>query len=241
MVQYKATRLLFKADVIEALKDSDFFAVETPEGIFRMTKGDFYRDFDNVVKSASYLEKGVYHYPRTPLKAQKYLMQIISGDGISLKIKGKIDLSQFETPKQKSVKSTTKKNVYVIDTNVFVNCPNIISKIDLKCQVVLSAKVIDELDNLKIKLDTEGKRNVEKSLWNINHAMDASNVCMELSDLSLLPDDFSKKSPDNSILAVALKFKNANPIILTSDNGLQVKAKGLGIATISLKDFLSKH
>ena len=42
------------------------------------------------------------------------------------------------------------------------------------------------------------------------------------------------------ILTVALKFKDDNPILLTSDNGLQVKAKGLGITTISLKTFLKK-
>ena len=70
--------------------------------------------------------------------------------------------------------------------------------------------------------------------------MDTPNVSMELSDPSLLPDDFNKKSPDNNILTVALKYKGENPILLTSDNGLQIKAKGLGIATISLKDFLKR-
>ena len=70
--------------------------------------------------------------------------------------------------------------------------------------------------------------------------MDKPNVSMELSDSSLLPDDFNKKSPDNNILTVALKYKGENPILLTSDNGLQIKAKGLGIATISLKDFLKR-
>lgn len=33
---------------------------------------------------------------------------------------------------------------------------------------------------------------------------------------------------------------DTNPIMLTSDNGLQVKTKGLGITTITLKEFL-KH
>ena len=40
------------------------------------------------------------------------------------------------------------------------------------------------------------------------------------------------------ILTVALKYRSDNPILLTSDNGLQVKAKGLGIKTITLKEFL---
>lgn len=158
----------------------------------------------------------------------------------NLVVKGKIDLSQFETPKQKAVKSADKKNIYIIDTNVFVDYPDILSKIDTKYQVVLSAKVIDELDKLKIKLDDDGKRNVEKALKNINRALDASNVSMELSDISLLPSDFNAKSPDNNILTVALKFKEENPILLTSDNGLQVKAKGLKLSTISLREFL-KH
>lgn len=63
---------------------------------------------------------------------------------------------------------------------------------------------------------------------------------MELADLSLLPLDFNKRSPDNMILTVALKFKSENPILLTSDNGLQIKAKGLGITTITLKEFLKQ-
>ena len=166
--------------------------------------------------------------------------KIITSGDIKVKILDKIDLSKFETSKQKAVKSSTKRNFYIIDTNVFVNCPDIITKIDEKYLVILSAKVIDELDKLKIKLDSSEKQNVEKALRNINRAMDKRNVKMELSDPELLPADFNKKSPDNNILTVALKFKHENPILLTSDNGLQVKAKGLGIATISLKDFLKR-
>lgn len=166
--------------------------------------------------------------------------KVISSGDVRVKVIDKIDLSKFETPKQKAIKSITKQNVYIIDTNVFVNCPDIISKIDEKYMVVLSAKVIDELDKLKIKLDATGKLNVEKALRSINRAMDKRNIKMELSDVELLPDDFSKKSPDNNILTVALKYKNDNPILLTSDNGLQVKAKGLGVSTISLRDFLKR-
>ena len=70
--------------------------------------------------------------------------------------------------------------------------------------------------------------------------MDKRNVKMELADISLLPDDFNKKSPDNMILTVALKYCSENPILLTSDNGLQIKAKGLNIKTITLKEFLKR-
>ena len=163
---------------------------------------------------------------------------IKAGD-INLKIKGKIDLTQFETPLQKSVKSETKINIYIIDTNVFVNCPDIISKIDKKYPVVLSAKVTDELDKMKIKLDDQGKKNAEKALRNLNTEK-GHNIIYEFADTSLLPEDFDKRSPDNMILSVALKYKSENPIMLTSDNGLQLKSKILGIATISLKSFLKR-
>ena len=63
---------------------------------------------------------------------------------------------------------------------------------------------------------------------------------MNTADLTLLPNDFDKKSPDNFILSVALKYIDENPIMLTSDNGLQVKSKGFGITTITLKDFLKQ-
>lgn len=135
--------------------------------------------------------------------------------------------------------SQVKKNYYIIDTNVFVNCPDIISKIDKKYPVILSAKVTDELDKMKIKLDEDGKRNAEKALRNLNNETQ-HEVIYEFADVSLLPDDFDKRSPDNMIVSVALKYKDENPIMLTSDNGLQLKSKILGIATISLRNFLKR-
>ena len=156
-----------------------------------------------------------------------------------LKVLGKIDLSKFEKPKKEIVKG--KENIYIIDTNVFVDQPDIISKIDKQYQVVLSAKVIDELDKLKITLPTEQqKQNVQKAIKQINDSFDKRNIKMDTADLTLLPSDFDKKSPDNFILTVALKYKDENPIMLTSDNGLQLKSKGFGITTIKLKDFLKQ-
>jgi len=161
-----------------------------------------------------------------------------TADKIGVKVVGMIDLSKFERQKKEIVQD--KENLYIIDTNVFINCPDIISKIDKKYPVILSAKVIDELDNLKVKLDEQGKQDVQRALRNINQALNIRDLRMELSDISLLPDDFNKKSPDNMILTVALKYRDQNPIMLTSDNGLQVKAKGLGITTITLKEFLKQ-
>ena len=131
-------------------------------------------------------------------------------------------------------------NLYVIDTNIFVNCPNIISKMGKNATVILSAKVVDELDNLKYKLEDKDLRNVQMALKNINVAIDKGKVRMEMSDVSLLPRDFDRHNPDNNILSVVLRHKSESPTLLTSDNGLQIKAKAIGINVVGLKDFLAK-
>ena len=164
--------------------------------------------------------------------------EIIAGNGIEIHVKGKIDLSKFER-KKVELRSDV-QNYYVIDTNVFVNCPDIISRIDKQYPIIMAAKVIDELDKMKIKLDAKGKQNAENAIRSINRQLSIRDIRMEFSDSSLLPQDLDKKSPDNLILSVALKYKNGNPIILTSDNGLQLKSKALGVTTISLKDFLKR-
>jgi rRNA-processing protein FCF1 len=174
----------------------------------------------------------------------KIIEDVINNDPIppkapGLKVIDKIDLSKFEKPKKEIVKG--KENIYIIDTNVFVDHPDIISKIDRNYSIVLSAKVIDELDYLKISLTEEQRKNVQKALRLINDSIDKRGIKMDTADLTLLPNDFNKRSPDNLILSVALKYKGENPIMLTSDNGLQIKAKGMGITTITLKDFLNQR
>lgn len=153
------------------------------------------------------------------------------------KILGKIDLTPFERPKHEISKE--KENIFIIDTNVFVDYPDIISKIDKKYKVILSAKVLDELDTMKIKLDETGKRNAQRALLNVKDALLKKRIEMECSDASLLPEDF-KKSPDNLIMTVALKFKSKNPIMMTSDNGLSAKCIGMKITTITPKEFLKR-
>jgi len=199
----------------------------------------FYPHINNDVKTYLQKTKEVFlsnQYSTTTEKNENIEKE--SENKTGLKVLGKIDLSKFEKPKKEINKD--KENIYIIDTNVFVDQPDIISKIDHKYSIVLSAKVIDELDYLKISLTEEQKKNVQKALRQINDSLDKRNIKMDTADLTLLPNDFSKKSPDNFILSVALKYKDENPIMLTSDNGLQIKTKGLGITTITLKDFLKQ-
>lgn len=71
-VTYRATRLLFKRDLIEPLGDSDRIRIETPVGVFELTKADFCREFAGVIASRSYHEGGVYHFPKPPRRAEQF-------------------------------------------------------------------------------------------------------------------------------------------------------------------------
>ena len=75
VTHYKYSRLAFRRDVIEKLAPDDSFEVETPEGTYRFTRKQFEKVFSNVIKTKSYLKKGLYHYPRTPEKAFPYLIK----------------------------------------------------------------------------------------------------------------------------------------------------------------------
>lgn len=72
---YRASRLLFKAGVIEPLEPHQRFQVVTPEGTFEMTKADFYRVFPNVPRTMSYRVRGIYHYPVVPEAALQFIVK----------------------------------------------------------------------------------------------------------------------------------------------------------------------
>ena len=74
MVEYTSSRLCFKADLIEALKDNDSFIVCTPTGTFKFTKADFYRVFANVIKTKSYQEGRMYSCKYPPKRAMQFLI-----------------------------------------------------------------------------------------------------------------------------------------------------------------------
>lgn len=176
------------------------------------------------------------------LKAQEdkfatFESKTIESGNIRVTVTGKIDLSKFEKKRKEITES--KGTIYIIDTNVFVNCPDIISRIGNQCKIIVPAKVLEELDKLKLKEGID-KNNLNKAAKNINTAFIRHYSKMEEADLSLLPQDFDKHNPDCMILSVALKFKRENPILLTSDNVLQSRASGLGITTLSLSDFFKK-
>lgn len=74
MIEYISSRLCFKADLIEPLKDNDVFVVHTLNGTFKFTKADFYRVFSNVIETKSYQEGRLYSCKYPPKRALPFLI-----------------------------------------------------------------------------------------------------------------------------------------------------------------------
>lgn len=74
MVEYTNSRLCFKADLIESLKENDSFIVHTPNRTFKFTKADFYRVFSNVIETKSYQENRIYSCKYPPKRAMPFLI-----------------------------------------------------------------------------------------------------------------------------------------------------------------------
>jgi rRNA-processing protein FCF1 len=142
----------------------------------------------------------------------------------------------------KRVKDEVLAKTYIIDTNVFIKDPDIISKIDAKHYVALSLSVIEELDKLKTIADT--KSNASKAIVNINTALKKSSntkfsrVRKARADLTLLPDELQKKTADNLLLSLGLVYKKQNPTLLTLDRNFQSKAMMLDIPLVTMYELL---
>lgn len=150
--------------------------------------------------------------------------------------------SQTKEEKHNTIQQGQLGEAYVIDTNAFIYAPNIIEKISEEYPIFISAKVVDELDHRKDVTSGNDKKKVQKALKSINMAISNGRVQTITSDARLLPADFDRRSPDNLILSVALKLKRMGyaPILVTSDNGFQVKAKTLKIETVPYTKVKSK-
>lgn len=131
------------------------------------------------------------------------------------------------------------KRVYsfVIDTNVFIKDPIIISKVAPKNKIIIAAKVLDELDGFKI--NSQLKDVASKSIREI-FADKNKNIHRAKANIKLLPVDFNRKAPDNLILAVALMYKDKNGVLISDDKGLHEKAKTVEMQVLTYDDFIVK-
>lgn len=119
---------------------------------------------------------------------------------------------------------------YIIDTNVFISNPDVLSNLEGKIFIPLS--VIRELDNLKLKEGDLGER-ARHSIRNIDAILKD-----ECSNVEVKEDDTSIEYVDDRIIALARSF-SLPPKILSNDLCLRIKAKSFGIESESYYGTLS--
>lgn len=154
--------------------------------------------------------------------------------------------------RDRAIKEELAAKTYIIDTNVFLDDPDILSKIKKPARVVLSGQVIQELDKKKNKADDPAvAANARKAVAAIKAAMEKDKkvkkdkkkfLVTDWADMSLLPEELQNKKGDNLILGVAVKYRtDPNPWMLTSDGILGITAESLGIPSVTLEDFYRKN
>jgi rRNA-processing protein FCF1 len=145
-----------------------------------------------------------------------------------------LDLETKLKTSKKDIEIASKRKSIIIDTNILLEEPQIIEIIGQHQTIVFSGKVIDELDNLKMKSALKDK--AQEAIRSIHKHQQDKNIRFNTSKLDNLPSDFNKKSPDNIILSVALQYLKRNPILLTNDKGMNIKAKTLGIPAKTINE-----
>lgn len=147
------------------------------------------------------------------------------------------DLEGFINEIEKYTDSIYKLNqksnrVWVIDTNVFIDEPNILDSFDDDEIVVVSKQVLYELD--KKKSDPNLRKNVQRALTNLNK----KQIVYEDLDTSSIPSVY-KDGYDNYILNAAAKYKYMDVTMLTSDKNLLAKCNAEGIDNMNLEEFIN--
>jgi hypothetical protein len=149
---------------------------------------------------------------------------------------------------EKYLKENILSKTYIIDTNIFIEEPDIISKIGHKHSIALSIGVLEELD--KHKTNETLKERAAKAIKNIHTELKKAKslntpiakrqrIKITRPNMKILPEILQKKrSIDNYLLSIALVHQQENPFIITLDKNLQSKAIMLDIPALSLDEFL---
>lgn len=132
--------------------------------------------------------------------------------------------------------------VYVIDTNVFLDCPNILDIVPANYRIGLIPKILDEIDGNKKKSEDLKRKatQVQKRIY--DEGKKGKRIIYKEPNLKLLKG-LNGANPDNKILALALTLKKDGyePTILTSDYGLLTSATLNNVNTLELKELISRQ
>ena len=136
---------------------------------------------------------------------------------------------------------------FIIDTNVFLDDPDILSKIPRRDHVVVAAMVIKELDKMKLKsADPDRASNARKAVRALKDQIKKDKTSrrkfleLRTADMSLLHQEFREEKGDNYILGVAVQYRDKNPFLITSDNIFSLAAEVEQIPTMTLQEFYEK-
>lgn len=177
-------------------------------------------------------------------KAKSYAKAMSQGTAVSLfkkHLRTDSDKIKVKLPKAEQVGRDGRK-YYVIDTNVFIDQPDILEYFSETDVIILPITVEQELEYRVSDINT--RYSAERALEEIVKHHD--DIQYAESDISLLPEDFFRNFSedfnnaynDNKILTIALRYKDQNVTLISSDNRLaKLKAAFVGIHGVSLKDF----
>ena len=132
-------------------------------------------------------------------------------------------------------------NVYIVDTSILLNEPNLISWFDgKKTLLVIPMVVLDELDGLKNSEDKEIAKKAREVIRNISKYSNCDWLNIKESSYpELISKDLDKERNDNKILSIAIKYCTKKPILLTDDTNFGNIAIANNIKTMNLESYLT--
>ena len=125
------------------------------------------------------------------------------------------------------------RTVFVLDTSALLERPEIMKAFRADDYVVVSKRVIEELDDKKRE---ESLRPKVAEATRALQTFPKHQIQFCDGDMSLLAPDYRMKG-DNLILSVAVRYRRHRPVLLTNDKNLTLKAKAEDIAAISVDEF----
>lgn len=142
-------------------------------------------------------------------------------------------------------KTEFNNNMYVLDTNIFIDYPYILDLFNKKDAIKLPFKDIDEISHIAKKENASTAAAI--ALEHLETCKNRLNISFEESYPELISDDLEKDTKsdnDNRILNIAKHILNTESersvVLITNDNNLRLKAKVESVRTLSLDELKSE-
>lgn len=129
---------------------------------------------------------------------------------------------------------------YLIDTNAFIDCPEILDRFGEDTRVIIVNQVILELDGLKKSPDENISRAARLSSSNILDVSGYKEMVFVKTKDPYEPFE-PPYTPDQKILAAAFlaSLRDKDVVLVSSDKNMLLMAKAYGVKAESLIDFLN--